>query len=96
MHTTPSDPQIGFLLTHRNRALKIMRRELRDSSAPADIDFGRRLDRLRYEQWKALALVYAEGIPERLAKIGTAKTLTDIQRVFIEIVDENTGSPNST
>jgi hypothetical protein len=39
------------------------------------------LDRLRYEQWKALILIYAEGFPERLAKAETAKTLTDIIRV---------------
>jgi hypothetical protein len=42
---------------------------------------------LRYEQMKALTTVYADGIPERLAKIEGAETLTDIQRVFIEIVD---------
>jgi len=39
-----------------------------------------------------LVLVYADGIPDRLTKIEAAKTLTDIQRVFIEllIVDEST------
>ncbi len=35
-----------------------------------------------------LLAVYAKGIPERLAKIEAAKTLTDIQKVFIELVDE--------
>jgi hypothetical protein len=33
-------------------------------------------------------LVFAEGVPERLAKIEQAKTLTEMQRVFIEM-DEN-------
>jgi hypothetical protein len=38
---------------------------------------------------KTLSLVLAEGIPKLLANIQKAKTLTDIQRVFIEIVDES-------
>jgi hypothetical protein len=66
-----------------------MRRELRNSTAPADIGFCTKLDRLRYEQWKTLLLVYADGIPDRLARIEKAKTLIDIQRVFIELVDES-------
>jgi hypothetical protein len=37
---------------------------------------------------KTLALLYAEGKPERLARIEAAKTLTEIQKVFIELVDE--------
>ncbi len=64
-----------------------MRRELRDSTAPADVSFCTKLDRLRYEQWKSLLLVLADGKPEWLAKIEAAKTLTDMQRVFIELVD---------
>jgi hypothetical protein len=39
-------------------------------------------------------LTYAEGKPERLAKIEAAKTLTDIYKVFIEMTDESTA--NST
>jgi hypothetical protein len=89
LHTAPPDPHIGFLLRHHTRALKIMRWELRDSTAPAHIDSCTRLDRLRYEEWKALALVYADGIAERSARIEKAKTLIDVQRVFIELVDES-------
>jgi hypothetical protein len=89
LHTAPPDPHIGFLLRHHTRALRLMRRELRYSTAPADIGFCAKLDRLRYEQWKALALVYADAIPERLAKIEAAKTVTDVQRAFIELVDES-------
>jgi len=89
LHHAPDHPHVGFLLRHHSRALKIMRRELCDSTAPADIGFCTKLDRLRYEQWKALVLVYADGIPERLAKIEKAKTLIDVQRVFIELVDES-------
>ena len=43
----------------------------------------------------ALVTVYANGKPERLAKIEAAKTLTDIQKVFIEIVDQSTAGHNS-
>jgi len=53
-------------------------------------DFIWRLDQRRYAQMKTLVLVLADGIPEQLAKIEKAKTLTDIQRVFIETVDEST------
>ena len=39
-----------------------------------------------------LIAAYAGGRPEWLAKIAGAKTLTEIQQVFIEIVDENTAA----
>jgi hypothetical protein len=37
---------------------------------------------------KNLVLVYADSMPEQLVKIEAAKTLTDIQKVFIEVVDK--------
>ena len=37
----------------------------------------------------------AEGKPERLAKIDGAKTLTDMQNLFIEMADESTAAPNN-
>jgi hypothetical protein len=89
LHGAPPHPHVGFLLAHHGRALSIMRWELRDSTAAADISFCTKLDRLRYEQWKALLLVYADGIPAQVTKAATAKTLPDIQRAFIEIVDES-------
>ena len=67
-----------------------MRSELRDSIAGAE--FIRRLDKRSYDEMRTLVLVLADGIPERLAKIEAANTLTDIQRIFIEIVDESTAS----
>ena len=73
MYRVPPEPQIGFLLKHRNRALKIMRRELRNSTAPTDVAFCTRLDRLDYERWKALLLVMSGGKSEQLAKIEAAK-----------------------
>ena len=36
-----------------------------------------------------LVLVYADGIPKRLARIDEATTLAEIQKVFIELVDES-------
>jgi hypothetical protein len=89
LHTAPPHPHVGFLLRQHDRALKIMRWKLRDSTARAPIDFCTRLDRLRHEQWKALVLVYAHGVPDQLAKIENAKTLIDVQRVFIELVNES-------
>ena len=90
LHGAPPHPHIGFLLAQRGRALKIMRRELRLSTVAAHVSFCTNLDQLRYKQMKALALVYAEGLPEQLAKIEDAKTLTDMQLVFSELVDEGT------
>ena len=85
----PDDPEIGFLLEHRNVALKAVRWKLRESTDEQDVLFCRMLDQIRFEQFKSLTLVYAHGLPEMLEKIAAAKTLTDIQRIFIEIVDEN-------
>ena len=86
-HRAPDYPHVGYLLAHHGIGLKIMRSRLHNSN-PAG-DFVRRLDQVRYEQMKTLLLVFADGIPERLARIEAAKTLTDIQRVFIEVVDES-------
>ena len=87
----PDNPHIGFLLAHHGRALKFMHSQLRTLTPTPD--FVVRMERLRYEQWKTLLLAaYAEGKPERLAKIEAAKTLTDIQLVFIEMVDESTAA----
>ena len=83
----PDYPHVGYLLAHHEIGVKIMRCRLRNSSQARD--FVRRVDQIRYEQMKTLSLVLAEGIPKLLANIQKAKTLTDIQRVFIEIVDES-------
>jgi hypothetical protein len=91
LHHAPDHPHVGFLLAQHGRGLKIMRWRLSNSTAPADVSFCTRLDQLRYEQWKSLVLVCADGIPERLTKIAAATTLTDIQLVFIDIADESTG-----
>ena len=65
-----------------------MRWALHKSTAPDDVVFVQKLNRLRYEQMKNLVLVYADSMPEQLVKIEAAKTLTDIQKVFIEVVDK--------
>ena len=77
---------IGLLVLRRGSALRVMRSELSNYSAGAE--FVKKLDQREYDQIKALLLAaYAEGKPERLAKIEAAKTLADIQKVFIEIID---------
>jgi hypothetical protein len=92
LHQVPQYPHIGFLRRQHGRALKVMRHKLGGSTVPADVGFCAKVDALRYKQWKDLAVVYAKGIPARLAKIAAAKTLTDMQQVFIEITDENTAA----
>jgi hypothetical protein len=84
-HRAPDYPHVGYLLAHHRIGLKIMRSRLHDSSSVGD--FVWRVDQRHYEQMKMLVLVLAEKKPEQLAKVEAAKTLIDIQRVFIEIVD---------
>src|SRR5712671_182451 len=86
LNRAPDYPHLGFLFKHRGRALRIMRWELRKSNSEADIV--KRLEHRQYEEIRTLLKVaYAVGRTEWLAKIEEAKTLTDIQQVFIEIVD---------
>ena len=49
VHTTPAHFDVGFLLKQRTRALKCMRRELQQSTAPAHVSFCRRFDHRRYQ-----------------------------------------------
>ncbi len=84
----PKYPHVGFLLRYRGIALRAMRAELINSNAGGD--FIKKLDQREYERTKAFLLAaYAQGKPERLAKIEGAKTLTDIQKLFIEMTDES-------
>jgi hypothetical protein len=91
LHHVPPYPHIGFLLAHYPVGLRVMRSRLSNSNTGAD--FVSRFDQVRYEQMRTLVTVLADGIPERLAQIEAAKTLRDIQRVFIAIVDDNTVAP---
>jgi hypothetical protein len=90
LQSAPPSPHVGFLLMHRGRALKVMRVELHHSTSAAHRRFCARLDELRCEQWRHLLLVYSADRPEWISKIAAAHTTTDLQRLFIEIVDENT------
>jgi hypothetical protein len=86
-HRVSEYPDIGLLLLRRGSALRVMRSKLNTSLAGAE--FIKKLDQKQYEQTKALALLYAEGKCKRLAKIEAAKTLTDIQQVLNELIDES-------
>jgi len=84
-------PDIGLLLLRRGTALRAMRSNLTD--CPAGAEFLQKLEQREYDGIKALLLaVYAKGNPERLAKIAAAKTLADMQRVFIELTNEDTAA----
>lgn len=66
-----------------------MRWELRESNPEADIV--KRLERKQYEGIKTLLITaYTVGRPEWLTKIAAAETLTEMQQVFVEMMDENT------
>ena len=92
-HMVPEHPHIGLLVLRRGSALRVMRSKLSDCSAGAD--FLKRLDHKEFQPVKTLALVFAEGNPERLAKIEAAKTLAEITKLFNEMMDESmTASPS--
>jgi len=84
-HLVTEYPDIGLLLLRRGSALRVMRSKLSNCSAGAE--FIMKLDQKDYEQARALALVYAEGKPERLANIEAAKTLADMQKVLNELME---------
>jgi hypothetical protein len=84
-HRVSERPDIGLLLLRRGSALRVMRSKLSDS--PTGGDFIKKLEQRNYEQVKALTLVYADHKPELLTKVEAAKTLADMQRVFIEMTD---------
>jgi len=82
----PNFPAIGFLLLRRGVALRVMRIKLSNSSEGAE--FVKKVEAKEYQQMKTLLVTaYAKGDPERLTKIEAAKTLTDIQKVFVEMAD---------
>jgi hypothetical protein len=92
LHSAPPDPHVGFLLKHHGRALRIMRLELHHSTAAADARFCTQLDSMRSEQLKRLLCVLTAGAPEWQARIESAQTLTELRRVFIDFVDENSAA----
>jgi hypothetical protein len=88
-HRVSDQPDIGLLLMRRGTALRL----IRSSNCSASADLVKKLEQREYDRIKALLLAtYAKGKPERLAKIHTAKTLADMQRVFIEFTDEDTAA----
>ena len=59
LHHTPPHPQVGFLLKHRTRAVRLMRVELQHSTAAAHVSFCARLDHRDFVAWKSCLLVAA-------------------------------------
>ena len=87
-HWVSDYPDVGLLLLRRGSALRVMRSKL--SNCPAGAEFLKKLEQKEYDRIRCLLLAaYAEGKPERLAKIDAAKTLTDMRRVFIDMTDED-------
>jgi len=92
LHSAPPYPHVGFLLKHHGRALKHLRVEVHPSTAPAHVSFCMRLDRLRFEQLKTFLLATGAATSEWQARVNAAQTLTDLQRVFIDLSDETTAA----
>lgn len=62
-----------------------MRRELANSDVPAYVNFCTRLDTVHYEHLKTFLLTFYGNAPEHLAKISAAKTLVEIQQVYLQL-----------
>ena len=88
MFSVPPEPDIGFVVWQRNRALNIIRRELRNSTIEADVNFCAKVDKLRFDGNKEFVVTFSQHSPERLVKAHAAKTLIDIWPLFIEVLDE--------
>jgi hypothetical protein len=83
----PDYPHIGYLLTHKEIALKNMRCRLKTECPESDVL--RKLERKQYEGFKTFLLeFYGKSVPEKLKRIEQAKTLTEIQRIFIEVMEQ--------
>jgi hypothetical protein len=88
-HHVSEFPDVGVLLKRRGTALRL----IRSSNCSAGTEFVQKLEQREYDRLKALLLsTYARGKPERSAKIEAAKTLADVQRVFIKFTDEDTAA----
>ncbi|MCU1305402.1 MAG: hypothetical protein JWN45_97 [Acidobacteriaceae bacterium] len=87
IHFVPDYPEVGFLLGYRGVGLNLMYSKLRYSIEWAD--FINRLEKKKYEQTKNLLLLYAVGKPGELAKIEAAKTLSEIELLFNEMLDDD-------
>jgi hypothetical protein len=84
-HRISEYPDVGLVLKRRGTALRL----IRSSTCSADADFVQKLEQREYDRIKALLLAtYAREEPERLAQIAVAKTLADMQQLFIELTDE--------
>jgi len=82
----PKYPHVGFLLARKAVAVRVMRAKLSNSSEGAE--FVKKVEAKEYQQMKTLLVTaYAKGNFERLTKIEAAKTLTEIQKVFVEMAD---------
>lgn len=86
-YVVPDNPDLGFLVKHRNRILRIVRNELRNSMKPDDIQFCAAVDQRLMQQLKSLLLVYAAGTHELIARIEAAKSVEEMERLFIDIVE---------
>ena len=88
-HLLTDYPDIGFLHLRRGNVLRAIRSQLQNT----DSELLKRIDDREYQQIKELLLAaYAEGKPERLAKIEAATTLAEIKKLFNEMMDESKAS----
>jgi hypothetical protein len=91
LHSTPPFPHVGFLLSQRQRALTFVRARVAESTIPMHVEFCRTLDRVRFDNWKTLLIVFSAGRPAWLPDIEAADSIPAPQRIFIGIADADAG-----
>jgi hypothetical protein len=86
VHFVEDYPEVGFLLRYRGIALRVMQSKLQGS--PGWADFIQRLEKKNFEQYRNLALVYAAGNPDKLARIAAAKTSQQMETLWGEFIED--------
>lgn len=84
VYFVPVNPEVGFLLKYQGVGLRLMHGNLRES--PEWADFIQRLEKNKFDQYRNLALVYAVGDSNKLAKIAASKTLNEIEAILAEMM----------
>ena len=82
----PEYPHVGFLLARKAVAVRVMRAKLSNSSEGAE--FVKKVDEREFGEIKTLLLAaYVEGDADKRAKVESAKTLIQMQKIFIEMME---------
>ena len=79
-------PGAGTLYQHRGVALRLMHSKLQ--GLPEWADFIQKIEMRKCDEARNLALVYAAGNPDKLAKVAAAKTYQQMEALLGEFIED--------